>query len=108
NEKGLIRWDKSPYLAAFVHVFKTCFNTFGKCWILSKEKAMRPSFTTESPLVVLNPTANRGRMSIYRELVRRRAADEGARYVETTRAGEAEELAGQAANEGRPVIVVGG
>jgi diacylglycerol kinase (ATP) len=47
-------------------------------------------------------------MSIYREPVRRRAADEGARYVETTRAGEAEELARQAAHEGRSVIVVGG
>ena len=69
---------------------------------------MEPSLATGSSLVVLNPAANRGHMQPFRELVRRRAAEEGARYVETTRAGEAEELATQAALEGCPVIVVGG
>lgn len=61
-----------------------------------------------SPLVVLNPAANRGNMHLHRELARRKAAEEGAHYVETTRAGEAEELAKKAASEGNPVIVVGG
>ena len=69
---------------------------------------MKPSLATGSPLVMLNPTANRGHMQQYRELVRRKVTVEGANYVETTRAGEAEELARQAASEGRPVIVVGG
>ncbi|HXR64655.1 MAG TPA: diacylglycerol kinase family protein [Ktedonobacteraceae bacterium] len=69
---------------------------------------MEPFLTTGSPLVVLNPAANRGKMQQYRELARQKAAREGARYVETTRSGEAEELAKQAASEGCPVIVVGG
>src|SRR6185503_13469326 len=75
---------------------------------LSRGKAMEPSVTTGSPLVVLNPAANRGRMQQHRTLVRRKAAEEGAEYVETTRSGEAEELARQAASEGRSLIVVGG
>jgi diacylglycerol kinase (ATP) len=69
---------------------------------------MEPSLTTGSPLVVLNPAANRGNMQQYRELARQKAAAEGARYVETTRSGEAEELAKQAASEGCSIIVVGG
>ena len=60
------------------------------------------------PLVVLNPAANRGNMRRHRELVRKKAAEEQADYIETTRSGEAEKLAREAANEGRPVIVVGG
>ncbi|HEY3993994.1 MAG TPA: diacylglycerol kinase family protein [Ktedonobacteraceae bacterium] len=69
---------------------------------------MEPFLNVGSPLVVLNPTANRGHMQHYRELVRRKVATEGAIYVETTRAGEEEELARQAASEGHPIIVVGG
>jgi diacylglycerol kinase (ATP) len=69
---------------------------------------MEPSLTMGSPLVVLNPAANRGNMQRHRELARQKAAEEGARYVETTRSGEAEELARKAASEGCPVIVVGG
>lgn len=69
---------------------------------------MEPSVTTGSSLVILNPAANRGRMQQHRTLVRRKAAEEGAEYVETTRSGEAEELARQAAHEGRSLIVVGG
>jgi diacylglycerol kinase (ATP) len=66
------------------------------------------SLSIGSPLVLFNPAANRGRIHHLRELVRRRAAEEGASYIETTRSGHAEELARQAANEGRAVIVVGG
>lgn len=57
---------------------------------------------------MLNPAANRGNMRQYRELVRARTATEQAEYVETRAAGEAEERARQAAQEGRPVIIVGG
>jgi len=61
------------------------------------------------PIVLLNPTANRGKMEQYRTLVRRRIEQDAlAEYVETTRGGEAEERATHAASEGRPVIVVGG
>ncbi len=59
-------------------------------------------------LVILNPTANRGKMQRPRALVRRRLAQEKGDYVETKRPGEARELALHAAREGRPVIVVGG
>jgi diacylglycerol kinase (ATP) len=69
---------------------------------------MESSLTTGRPLVVLNPAANRGKMQEYRLLARQKAADEGADYTETTRAGEAEDLARQAAREGRSLVVVGG
>ncbi len=62
-----------------------------------------------NPIVILNPTANRGHMEQYRALLRHRMAQEpAAEYVETTRQGEAQERAMQAAQDGRPVIVVGG
>src|SRR5438067_7466650 len=60
------------------------------------------------PLVILNPTANRGNMNQHRALVRSRTQGEEAEYVETTRQNEAKERAMQAAKEGRPVIIVGG
>ncbi|WP_376794181.1 diacylglycerol/lipid kinase family protein [Thermogemmatispora sp.] len=63
---------------------------------------------TRAPLVILNPTANQGRMQRYRALVRQRAAATGADYCETTQAGQAERLAREAASQGRPIIVVGG
>jgi diacylglycerol kinase (ATP) len=69
---------------------------------------MDSSLPTGCPLIVLNPAANRGRMQWYRELARRKAADEQAEYIETGQPGEAEARARQAAGEGRPVIVVGG
>ena len=61
-----------------------------------------------SPLVILNPAANRGNMERYRALVRHRAEQEGAEYVETGKPGDAKKYALGAAQEGRPVIVVGG
>lgn len=61
-----------------------------------------------SPLLILNPAANRGKMQQHRELARRRAAQESAEYIETTGPGEAKDHACKAASEGRPVIIVGG
>jgi diacylglycerol kinase (ATP) len=61
-----------------------------------------------SALVILNPAANRGNIAHYREVVRSRSERERAEYVETTRQGEAKKLAARAAEEGRPVIIVGG
>lgn len=67
-----------------------------------------PSLKTETPLVLLNPAANRGKMRRYRELAREWAAREQAEYLETGRAGEATELATVAAREGRPLVIIGG
>lgn len=63
-----------------------------------------------NPVIILNPTANRGNMAQFRTLIRSRIEQEpgGAEYVETTRRGEAKERAYHAAQEGRPVIIVGG
>jgi diacylglycerol kinase (ATP) len=60
------------------------------------------------PLVILNPTANQGRMQRHRVLVRRRAAAEQAEYRETARRGDAERWAAEAARQNRPVVIVGG
>lgn len=70
---------------------------------------METSPFSENPIVILNPSANRGNMAQHRTLIRSRLDQEqGAEYVETTRCGEAQERAMHAAKEGRPVIVVGG
>lgn len=69
---------------------------------------MKTSASSDKPLVILNPAANRGDMGHHREVVRNRVEREHAEYVETTRRGEAKELARRAADEGRPVIIVGG
>jgi diacylglycerol kinase (ATP) len=61
-----------------------------------------------SALVILNPAANRGNIAHYRKAVRSRSERERAEYMETTRQGEAKKLAARAAEEGRPVIIVGG
>jgi diacylglycerol kinase (ATP) len=62
-----------------------------------------------NPIVILNPTANRGKMEQHRALLRSRMEQEPqAEYVETTRQGEARERAMHAAEEGRLVIIVGG
>ena len=70
---------------------------------------METSQSSGNPIVILNPAANRGNMGQYRTLLRQRLQQEPrAEYVETTRPGEAQERAQQAAQDGRPVIVVGG
>ncbi len=71
-------------------------------------EAMEPSASTGSPVIILNPVANRGKMRRHREVARQKAAQEQAEYIETTRSGEARELASRAASAGRPVIIVGG
>ena len=70
---------------------------------------MEHSPSSDNPIVILNPAANRGKMDQYRALLRRRLdAEPQAEYIETTRQGEAQELAMNAAKEGRSVIIVGG
>ncbi len=73
---------------------------------------METSVSISNPIVILNPTANRGNMNFHRTLIRNRLSGElgmqPTEYVETTRAGEAQERAMFAAKEGRPVIIVGG
>jgi diacylglycerol kinase (ATP) len=70
---------------------------------------MEHSPSSDNPIVILNPTANRGKMNHHRALLRHRLeAEPRAEYVETTRQGEAQERAMNAAKEGRPVIIVGG
>ncbi len=69
---------------------------------------METSPSSGTALVILNPAANRGNMSHHRAVVRSCAEREHAEYVETTKQGEAKELARRAAEEDRPVIVVGG
>lgn len=60
------------------------------------------------PLVMLNPAARHGKVDLYRALVRSRAEQEKAEYIETNAPGEARERARQAAMQKRPVIIVGG
>ena len=60
------------------------------------------------PIIILNPAANRGKMDKFRTLILERARREKAQYVETTKQGEAKELAMVAASKGCPIIVVGG
>lgn len=69
---------------------------------------MEISPSSRNPIVILNPTANRGNMEQYRTIIRSRAEQEQAEYVETSRQGEAKERAMKAAQEERPVIIVGG
>jgi diacylglycerol kinase (ATP) len=69
---------------------------------------MDTSTSFGKPLVILNPAANRGKMHRHRAIVRSSAEREQAEYVETTRQGEAKELAMRAANEARSLIIVGG
>lgn len=69
---------------------------------------METSMASQHPLVILNPTANRGQVEQYRACIRQQLALVPGECVETRRMGEAEELAATAARAGRPLIVVGG
>lgn len=66
------------------------------------------SKSSNHPLVLFNPAANRGDVVAHRTVIRNRLAQEHAEYVETGRPGEARERSKQAAGEGRAIIVVGG
>lgn len=63
---------------------------------------------SDHPLVLLNPTSNRGHMEAYRSLVKKKSEECQGEYIETQRGGEVEERAKEAAQQGRPVIAVGG
>ena len=70
---------------------------------------METAQSSGNPIVILNPASNRGHMEHHRTLLRQYLQQEPqTEYIETTRSGEAQERAQQAAHEGRPVIVVGG
>lgn len=60
------------------------------------------------PIVILNPTANRGNMKHHQALIRQHLEQTHGEYAETTRKGEAQEFAYRAAQEGRPVVMIGG
>src|SRR5205807_5359342 len=83
---------------------RECMKVIQSCKMIprAKEKAMETSESLGNPLVILNPTANRGHMDQHRASVRSRAQREGAEYVETTRQNEAKERAMKAAKDGRP------
>jgi diacylglycerol kinase (ATP) len=70
--------------------------------------AMEAESFSGQTLVLLNPAANHGNMHRHRAIVRRRAEEAGAEYVETRLQGEAKERAKQAAAGGRPIVIVGG
>src|SRR5438876_9605658 len=86
----------------------------GKWYNLLKSMSLKRRLTMATlpffgnPLIILNPAANRGKMDKYRTLVLDRVKLEQARYVETTKQGEAKELAMIAAKQSSPVIIVGG
>lgn len=69
---------------------------------------METTKSADNPLVILNPAANRGKIHHYRPLLRPYVERAQAEYVETGRRGEAQERAHRAAQEGRPIIIVGG
>src|SRR5215471_10215686 len=69
---------------------------------------METSPSSGTPLVILNPASNRGVIHHYRSVVISRAEREHAEYVETTKQGDAKELARSAAEQDRPVIIIGG
>src|SRR5579884_2773139 len=69
---------------------------------------METSESSNHPLVLFNPAANRGDIVAHRTVVRSRLTQEQAEYIETGSPGEARERSKQAAGEGRAIIVVGG
>jgi len=71
--------------------------------------ARRPTTVdTTTPLVILNPAANRGRTARLRPLLEHALADGRAELAITSAPGEAERLARAAALAGRSVVIVGG
>lgn len=66
-----------------------------------------PEFS-HRPLVLFNPTANRGNMAAHRAVISNCLAQKHVEYIETSGPGEARERARQAAKDGRAIIVVGG
>ncbi len=69
---------------------------------------METSASLGTPVVILNPAADRGNTALQRALVRAHTKHAEAEYVETQCKGHARELAMHAASEERPIVVVGG
>jgi diacylglycerol kinase (ATP) len=69
---------------------------------------METTQSSDHPLVILNPFANRSNMHAYRALLRPYIEQEQADYVETTGSGDARDRAAHAAEQGQAVIIVGG
>lgn len=69
---------------------------------------MEPAAATAQPLVILNPTANRGEMAHHRAAAAHWVERTGAEYLVTKKRNDAQTMARLAADLGRPVIVVGG
>ena len=61
-----------------------------------------------TPLVVLNPAANRGNVAAQRAAIQSMRAQYAFEYQETQAAGDAQRLAAQAADQNQPIIIVGG
>ncbi len=59
-------------------------------------------------LAILNPAANRGKIAAHRAAVKRGLDGVDAEYVETSQRGDAGKFARVAAEQGRPIVVVGG
>jgi len=64
------------------------------------------SLTT--PLVILNPAANRGKVHLYRSLAQRYLTHDPDSYRETEKSGDAFVWAAEAANSGRSIVIIGG
>jgi diacylglycerol kinase (ATP) len=69
---------------------------------------MQKSGLSDLPLVILNPAANRGHITPYRNAVKRYISKHQAEYIETRQAGDATTLAYDAAKQHRSIVVVGG
>jgi diacylglycerol kinase (ATP) len=59
-------------------------------------------------LAILNPAANRGKIAAHRAAVKRGLEGVDAEYVETRQRGDAGKFARVAAEQGRPIVIVGG
>ncbi|WP_242527457.1 diacylglycerol/lipid kinase family protein [Ktedonosporobacter rubrisoli] len=69
---------------------------------------MEISGPSDNPLVILNPAANRSKIAHYRALLQQQLSREPFEYIETSRPGEAQELARRAADQERSIVIVGG
>jgi diacylglycerol kinase (ATP) len=69
---------------------------------------METAPSAAQPVVILNPAAHRGKMRRYRRLIHHQMDKTPGEYVETKQRGDARELAYKAAEEGRPVVMIGG
>jgi diacylglycerol kinase (ATP) len=69
---------------------------------------METSLSSATPLVILNPVANRGKIQLYQALLQRYLSLQSDQYRETKKPGDAQVWAAEAATLYRPIVVVGG